>query len=134
MYELVPRKKLKDILNDSRYEGEDGADNIDETIELLQNTISFSIPLLLKPIFDIKNPESSFLSCIQLGAFNTASRTMIEMGIARETALYLYDNFFQHINYSSWSKIDIEESIRQIIRDNYRAMSYWIQVQLDFLK
>lgn len=127
-------KKLKDILNDSRYEGEDGADNIDETIELLQNTISFSIPLLLKPIFDIKNPESSFLSCIQLGAFNAASRTMIEMGIARETALYLYDNFFQHINYTGWSKIDIEESIRQIIRDNYRTMSYWIQVQLDFLK
>ena len=60
MYELVSREKIKRYLNDSRYEGDDGADNIDETIELLQNTISFSVPLLLKPIFDIKNPESYF--------------------------------------------------------------------------
>lgn len=127
-------RKLKDILNDSRYEGDDGADNIDETIELLQNTISFSIPLLLKPIFDIKNPESCFLSCMQLGAFNVANRSMIEMGIARETALYLYDNFFQKVNYNNLNKIDIEESIRQIIGENYSAIPYWVQVQLDFLK
>jgi len=127
-------KKLKDILNDSRYEGDDGADNIDETIELLQNTISFSVPLLLKPIFDIKNPESYFLSYMQLGAFNIANRLMIEMGIARETALYFYDNFFQKVNYNNLNKIDIEESIRQIITKNYSAISCWVQVQLDFLK
>lgn len=38
-------KALCEILNNSRYEGDDGADNIDSTIELLQNTISYNLPL-----------------------------------------------------------------------------------------
>lgn len=88
-------KSLREILSDKRYEGDSGADNIDETIELLQNAVSFSIPLLLKPIFDIKNPESCFLICMQAGAFNIPSRYMIEMGIARETAIYLYNEFLK---------------------------------------
>ena len=37
-------KALCEILNNSRYEGDDGADNIDSTIELLQNTISYNLP------------------------------------------------------------------------------------------
>lgn len=125
--------KLKDILTGDRYEGETGADNIDETIELLQNTISFNIPLLLKPIFDIKNPESCFLTCMQAGACNIISRTMIEMGIARETALYLFDEYFKKVNCSNKNKIDTEDIIRRIIKENYVSMPYWIRVQLDFL-
>ena len=50
-------EKLREILSDSRYDGEDGMDNIDNTIELLQNTISFSLPLLLRPIYDMWKPE-----------------------------------------------------------------------------
>lgn len=129
----IQEKNLKDILSDKRYEGENGADNIDETIELLQNTISFNIPLLLKPIFDIKNPDSSFLTCMQSGAFNIVNRVMIEMGIARETALYLYSQFFHSKNYLNRNKIEIEDVIRHSIKENYINMPYWIQVQLDFL-
>lgn len=44
-------------LKDGRYDGEEGMDNIDDTIELLQNTISFSMPLLLKPIYDMKKAD-----------------------------------------------------------------------------
>ena len=54
-------KALCEILNNSRYDGDEGADNIDNTIELLQNTISFNLPLLLKPLYDMKRPESPFL-------------------------------------------------------------------------
>ena len=42
--------KLYDIFNNDRYKGDSGAEKIDETIDLLQQTISFNIPLLLKPI------------------------------------------------------------------------------------
>ena len=125
--------KLCEILSGSRYDGENGADNIDETIDLLQTVVSFNIPLLLKPIFDIKNPESCFLTCLQAGAFNTVSRTMIEMGIPRETALYLYDEYFDDIDILDLSKIQIESIIRETLRENYEKMKYWIQVQLDFL-
>lgn len=124
---------LSEILSDKRYDGESGAENIDETIELLQNTVSFSIPLLLKPIFDIKNSESCFLTCMQSGAFNIASRNMIEMGIARETALYLYKEFFKEINFMNRGKIEIEKNIREIIKEKYNDLPYWIQIQLNFL-
>lgn len=75
-------KALCEILNNSRYEGDDGADNIDSTIELLQNTISYNLPLLLKPLYDMKQSESPFLKCMQVGAFGVVERCMIEMGVA----------------------------------------------------
>lgn len=76
-------KALCEILNNSRYEGDDGADNIDSTIELLQNTISYNLPLLLKPLYDMKQSESPFLKCMQVGAFGVVERCMIEMGVPR---------------------------------------------------
>ena len=55
------------------------------------------------------------------------------MGIARETALYLYSQFFHSKNYLNRNKIEIEDVIRHSIKENYINMPYWIQVQLDFL-
>lgn len=124
---------LKDILNDKRYEGEEGCDNIDETIELLENTISFGIPLLLKPVFDIKNPDSSVLACMQTGAFNVTTRTMIEMGIARETAIYLFQNILLNVDISRTGKDELETLIRTAIKENYDKLPYWIKVQVEFL-
>lgn len=124
---------LYEILSGDRYDGDNGPENIDETIELLENTISFNVPLLLKPIFDMKNPESIFLSCMQSGAFNTATKCMIEMGIARETAMYLYKEYFMNIDYSAMKKTEIEVSIREKIRVFYNQLPYWIQVQVAFL-
>lgn len=126
-------EKLRDILNDSRYDGEEGMDNIDNTIELLQNTISFSVPLLLKPIYDINAPNSCFLTCLQSGAFDNTTRCMIEMGIPRETALYLLDEVFEGKKFDKEEKIELEIEIRKTIKENYRLLPYWIRIQLDFL-
>lgn len=115
------------------FEGEEGTDNIDETIELLENTISFGIPLLLKPIFDIKNPDSIVLACMQTGAFNTITRTMIEMGIARETAIYLFQNILINVDISSTGKDELEMLIRTTIKENCDKLPYWIKVQVKFL-
>ena len=71
--------KLYDIFNNDRYKRDSGAEKIDETIELLQQTISFNLPLLLKPIYDIKNPDSCFLVSMQLVAKNKKKIAMIEM-------------------------------------------------------
>lgn len=120
-------------MNDSRYDGEEGMDNIDNTIELLQNTISFSVPLLLKPIYDINAPNSCFLTCLQSGAFDNTTRCMIEMGIPRETALYLLDEVFEGKKFDKEEKIELEIEIRKTIKENYRLLPYWIRIQLDFL-
>ncbi|WP_455010902.1 DEAD/DEAH box helicase [Mogibacterium timidum] len=125
--------KLYDIFNNDRYKGDSGAEKIDETIELLQQTISFNLPLLLKPIYDIKNPDSCFLVCMQSGAINNITRAMIEIGIPRETALYLFGKIF--VNFKDNEKSELsEENIREIIKQNYDALPYWIQGQLNFIK
>ena len=126
-------KALCEILNVSRYDGDKGTYNIDSTIELLQNTISFNLPLLLKPLYDIKQPESPFLKCMQVGAFSAVERCMIEMGIPRETALFLYKEIFDEKNIKVEKRLDLEQVIRETIRFEYRKLPYWIQMQLDFL-
>ena len=125
--------KLYDIFNKDRYKGDSGAEKIDEIIELLQQTISFNLPLLLKPIYDIKNPDSCFLVCMQLGAINNITRAMIEMGIPRETSLYLFEKIFLDFKENEKSELS-EENIREIIKQHYDNLPFWIQVQLNFIK
>ena len=126
-------EKLNEILNDSRYDGEDGMDNIDNTIELLQNTISFSMPLLLRPIYDMWKPESCFLTCMQAGAFSNVVRSMIEMGIPRETALFLYEKLFEKKDCVEENKLELDRIVREKVQRWYSELPYWIQVQLAFL-
>ncbi len=126
-------EKLSEILSDSRYDGEDGMDNIDNTIELLQNTISFSLPLLLRPIYDMWKPESCFLTCMQAGAFSNIVRCMIEMGIPRETALFLYEELFKEKDCTEEDKLKLDRIIREKVQQGYNELPYWIRVQLDFL-
>lgn len=118
-----------EILNNSRYEGDDGADNIDSTIELLQNTISYNLPLLLKPLYDMKQPESPFLKSMQVGAFGVVERCMIEMGIPRESALFLYKEIFDEKEIKVENRLELEQIIREKIRLDYKNIPYWIQVQ-----
>jgi len=123
--------ELKELLAKDYYKEDE--DKIDETIDLLQATISFKIPHLLKPIFDIKNPKSIFISCMRTGATSTTARTMIEMGIARETALYLYNHYFKSISLSGNTTTDYEKAIRDTLKNIYSILPYWIQIQLDYL-
>ena len=125
---------LNDILSGSWYEGDEGEEHIDDTIELLQNTISYGLPLLLKPIYDMKNPDSCFLTCMQLGAFDQLTRCMIEMGIPRETALFLYKKIFAGNDLKDIKNgLEIEKIVRNRIKESYYELPYWIRVQVDFL-
>mgnify|MGYP007070310103 CR=1 FL=1 len=124
---------LHDILNEKWYDGDEGVDHIEETIDLLQNTISYNLPLLLKPIYDMNNPDSCFLTCMQLGAFNKMTRSMIEMGIPRETALFLFGSIFGGKDNAKGGNLEIEQMIRLAVKENYDVLPYWIKVQLEFL-
>ena len=99
----------------------------------MQNVVSFNVPLLLKPIFDIKNPDSIFLTCIQSGATTETIKMMIELGIPRETALYLYDEVFTGKQKECDDEEDLEQKIRNQLQKSFNDLPYWVQVQLDFL-
>lgn len=126
-------EKLSNILSHERYSDDDGSELIDDTIDTLQNVVSFRVPLLLKPIFDIKNPESVFLTSMQAGAFHKSSKLLIEMGIPRETAIYLYEHMFKNLKLDDEEPKDMEIYLRGQIKKEYKKLPYWIKAQLDFL-
>jgi hypothetical protein len=101
----------------------DSSDKIDDTISFLQNKISYGLPLLLKPLYDIKEPDGMFTRFIEIGAYKPLTRRLIELNIPRETAIFLSNNFeFEDIN----NRDSLINQIR-LIRDR---LSYWHKVQL----
>lgn len=124
---------LHDILDEQKYSEEDGENEIEKTIQILQNVVSFNIPLLLKPIFDIKNPESVFLTCMQSGAMNNVTKKLIELGVPRETALYIYRGFFKERKIDTNDDLELEKNIRDLLFEQYGNMPRWIKCQLEFL-
>lgn len=123
---------LFELFQGKMFQNEDATERIDATIELLQNTISFNLPMLLKPIYDILDSKSIFLLCMQSGAIDSIIRKMIEMGIPRETAIYLFKNVISKNIQSEESELS-EEKIREIIRENIDMIPYWIKVQLNYI-
>lgn len=87
----------------------------------------------MKPIFDIKNPDSPYLTCLQTGASQPIIKKMIEIGIPRETAVELFQQLYDGKKGKELEEVD-EKQIRETILHNYDGFSYWIRVQLDFLK
>ena len=124
---------LSDILAGDKYNGENATELIDDTIELLQKYVSFNVPLLLKPIFDMFKPESTFLLCMRTGAYKPFTRRMIEIGIPRETAIYLNSKLFKKREVTINTPDNLENEIRDTIKKNYTKLPYWIRVQLDFM-
>ena len=129
-YQWAIGTPLSDILTTNLKKAEKPEETIEEIIDILQTSASYNIPLLLKPIFDIKNPDSTFLTSMQSGAYNDISKKLIELGVPRECALFLNTSIFKN---EKFSEDTIEENIRTILKDNYQALPYWIQIQLQFL-
>jgi len=116
----LKEKSLAVIFSDRYY---DSSEKIDDTINFLQNKISYGLPLLLKPLYDIKEPEGMFTRFIELGAYKPITRKLIELSIPRETAIFLNDKFdFKNID----NKQELINQLRAIRKD----LSYWYKVQL----
>lgn len=124
---------LSEIIEKHINEDEEISSKIDDIIDVLERVVSFDVPLLLKPIFDMFNTESIFLTCIQGGAYKTYTRKMIEIGVPRETAIFLSNYIFKSSKLSDDSE-KIDEEIRSIIKKQFDDLPYWIQVQLEFMK
>lgn len=125
---------LSEILDKKIYTREnDFSDQIEDTIKILQNIVSYNVPLLIKPIFDIKNENSLFVTSMQAGAYRRVTRYLIELGIPRECSFYLYDNIFQNYNDSDKTDEDIKRDVDEIINSHLNELPYWIKVQVEFI-
>jgi len=124
---------LSKILSGQYYEGERGAENIEKTIKLLQETVSFNVPMLIKPLMEMSGGNSIFISCLQTGSYKKATKKMIEIGVPRELAIKLSGN----ISFEEYDKIEgayaQEIYIREKLQQLKKKLSYWEKVQLDFI-
>ena len=129
-FRWVKEMSLHDILQSKLKTAPKPEDIIEEIIDILQNLASYNVPLLLKPIFDIKKSESIFLTCMQSGAYHDITRSLIEIGVPRECAIYLYEHIFKDIRFG---ENDLKESIKNTLKSKINELPYWIKVQLEFL-
>lgn len=122
------------LLSDKYFEGEEAPDRIESTIKLLQETVSYGIPLLIKPVIELCNEKSSMIACLQSGAYKPYTRKMIEIGVPRELAIHLNELLFQGKTNDNMNKYDFELYVREELQKAIPTLPYWEQVQLDFLK
>lgn len=122
---------LQSIFSADYFRGSEATEKIEEVIEVLQNTISYSLPLLLKPMFDIAKNDGAFITCLQSGASEPTARKMVEMGIPRETALELAGRI--KVDSKSSDPFKLEKDIRCALKTSLDSLPFWIKVQIDFL-
>lgn len=84
-------KPLKEVINPENWPIKESED-IDQRINDLHTKVMYGIPKLLRPIFQINDvinetTTSNLLSFIEVGSFDPKLRTLIEIGIPRETAI-----------------------------------------------
>ncbi|TGK77537.1 DEAD/DEAH box helicase [Leptospira montravelensis] len=117
---------LSEILSNSFF---DNSEKIDKAIAQLQNDVTYGLPMLLKPIYDILAPNEPFLRYIETGAYLPITRILIEHNVPRETAIYLTNtisNNFQNQEEISFTKIKDE------IEKQRDKLPYWLNIQLNF--
>ncbi len=119
----MKEKPISEILSNSFY---DSSKQIDEAISFIQNKISYGLPLLLKPLYDIKEPIGMFTRFIELGAYKPLTRKLIELSIPRETAIYLSNNF-------EFKNIDNKQELTIQLRKIRSNLSYWYRTQLSMV-
>lgn len=101
------------------------SEKIDKTITLLLTKLSYGIPALLKPLYDIKFGDSCFLRAVECGAYRPITRVLIENNVPRDTAISLVDSFFPDSNKETNPVI-----LKQQFVANYKSIPYWERVQL----
>ncbi|UII32156.1 DEAD/DEAH box helicase [Fulvivirga ulvae] len=123
--EWMKETPLKQILSTAYF---DNSNKIDDRIALIQRDISYGLPMLLKPIYDIKASGNMFLRFIEIGAYMPITRKMIELNIPRETAISLNNQYFRNFNLSD---INQQNQIINRLREVKDDVDYWRRIQLE---
>lgn len=123
----MKEKPLRDILYGDYF---NNSENIDKKIDDIQKGICFDLTSLLKPFYSIKNPESSIISCMEMGGYKPLTLQLIGLNVPREVALILCETIFSDLNI----KRDMDDAfIKNIIKVNVRNIDFWNRIQLQHL-
>lgn len=115
-------KKLPEMLSDNFF---DNPHNIDDALSFLQNKVSYGLSMLLKPFYDIIDPDCGMVQIIEMGANRPITKKIMGLNVPREVAISLCDRFFS-------SEEDLNESqIRERIQRNKNNLDFWEKVQLE---
>jgi replicative superfamily II helicase len=119
----IKEKPLIEFFTHSYYSD---PDNIEKDISFIQNKVSYGLPLMMKPLYDIKLPDSLFTRFIEMGAYTPITRKLIDFNIPRETAIYLNKNY-------TIENIDDRKLMIQQIRRLREILPYWYKIQLELI-
>lgn len=118
---------LSEILNSEYF---DNSTNIDKTINDIQKHICYNLTALLKPFYAVKDLDSKFVNCIEMGAYNSITIHLLNLSIPREVAIILKNSIFRNAN----GKDITDEFVKQTINENWSKIGFWNQIQLMHLK
>ena len=119
----VKEKSINTIFKGDFY---NKSNNIEKGLQLLQTNISYGLPTILKPIYDIQEPNSSFLRFVEMGAYNPITRRLIELNIPRETAIYLFNHYFKSTDQTNFSDIDLVRTLKSKMNN----INMWMAIQI----
>ena len=115
-------KKISEMLSDNFF---DDSRNIDDALSFLQNKVCYGLSMLLKPFYDIINPDCGMIQIIEMGANRPITKKIMGLNVPREVAISLCNRFFS-------SDEDLNESqIRERIRRNKDNLDFWEKIQLE---
>jgi hypothetical protein len=119
----LKERTLYEILSNPFY---DNVIKIEDAISFLEGKISYGLPLLLKPLYDMKHPTSMFHRFIEMGAYLPVTRSLIELGIPRETAIYLKEGV-------KWNPEMTKKELASQVRFLRPLLPTWYRAQLELL-
>ncbi len=115
------------------WDGSQDSEEFDDRIDTINTTIMYGIPKLLKPIIMMKNPNSSLLSVMEMGAYNYTTRRLIELGLARETSLRIIKLAHKLQLIKSTKDRFNDSEINQLLKDIMIHLNFWEKNQISKL-
>ena len=108
----IREKPLNAILIDRFGIDDDEIDGkIDREVEKLSRHVSFSLPMMLKPLADMNGQSTSIIQGIELGMYTPISKFLSDRGVPRETAIKISYNYGK--NTVEPKDIDISQMIKK---------------------
>lgn len=131
-------KPIKDVINPANWPITD-ANDIDDRVSDLHTKVMYGLPKLLRPLFQIsdllnESKSTHLLSYIEVGAFDPKLRTLIEIGIPRESAIDFLEKVPQSNYLDEDGKIDETELKKFISRiKSSQAVNRWHKMLIEDL-
>lgn len=103
---------------------------LDSAIGMIEGKVAYSLPNLLAPIYGAKSVDATILTCMEAGSFNPFVRKLMDLGIARETALRIQPPSKGRSGPSNDVYLNLVEYVKSIAS----SLEKWDRIQIPFLE